>query len=67
MIVLWLDLKMPMTTAFDVVLDLCHVQGKVRNIILDSFSRFSLRISAGPKITEWHKLEKGIKVVLFKF
>lgn len=37
-----------------------HVPAKFRDLILDYYSRFSLRVSTGSTTSDWHKLEKGI-------
>ncbi|KAJ8008617.1 hypothetical protein DPEC_G00106740 [Dallia pectoralis] len=64
LVVLWLDL----TNAYGSIphklveeaLRRHHIPDKFRNLILDYYDRFSLRVSAGPTTSDWHRLEKGI-------
>lgn len=37
-----------------------HVPAAVRDLILDYYGDFSLRVSAGSTTSEWHRLEMGI-------
>lgn len=37
-----------------------HVPAKIRDIILDYYSNFKLRVTSGAVSSEWHRLEKGI-------
>ncbi len=37
-----------------------HVPEKIRNLILDYYNNFSLRVSSRTSTSEWHRLEKGI-------
>ena len=62
--VLWLDL----TNAYgsiphklvEMALDLHHVPGKIRDLILDYYKSCKLRVTSGTVTSEWHRLEKGI-------
>jgi hypothetical protein len=62
--VLWLDL----TNAYgsiphklvETALDRHHVPGKIRDLILDYYKSFKLRVTSGTVTSEWHRLEKGI-------
>ncbi len=62
--VLWLDL----TNAYgsiphmlvEVALEKHHVPQKVKNLILDYYSKFSLKVSTGQLTSDWHQLEVGI-------
>ncbi len=62
--VLWLDL----TNAYgsiphmlvEVALEKHHVPQKVKYLILDYYSKFSLRVSTGQLTSDWHQLEVGI-------
>ncbi len=62
--IIWLDL----TNAYgsiphklvEVVLQRYHVPQKVKDIILDYYNKFSLRVSTGPLSSDWHQLEVGI-------
>ncbi len=62
--VLWLDL----TNAYgsiphmlvEVSLEKHHVPQKVKDLILDYYSKFSLRVSTGQLTSDWHQLEVGI-------
>ncbi len=61
--VLWLDL----TNAYgsiphmqvEVALEKHHVPQKVKDLILDYYSKFSLRVSTGQLTSDWHQLEVG--------
>nr|BAC82600.1 reverse transcriptase [Danio rerio] len=61
--VLWLDL----TNAYgsiphklvEVALEKHHVPQKVKDIIIDYYSKFSLRVSSGQLTSDWHQLEVG--------
>ena len=61
---LWLDL----TNAYgsiphklvETALDRHHVPGKIRDLILDYYKSFKLRVTSGTVTSEWHRLEKGI-------
>ncbi|CAJ1075238.1 LOW QUALITY PROTEIN: uncharacterized protein LOC109089580 [Xyrichtys novacula] len=62
--VLWLDLanaygSLPHKLV-EVALSSYHVPEKIRNLILDYYNNFSLRVSSGTSTSEWHRLEKGI-------
>lgn len=62
--VLWLDL----TNAYgsiphklvEVALEKHHVPQKVKDLILDYYSKFSLRVSSGQLTSDWHRMEVGI-------
>ncbi len=62
--VLWLDL----TNAYgsiprmlvEVSLEKHHVPQKVKDLILDYYSKLSLRVSTGQLTSDWHQLEVGI-------
>lgn len=62
--VLWLDL----TNAYgsiphklvEAALERHHVPQKVKHLILDYYSEFSLRVSSGELTSDWHQLEVGI-------
>lgn len=72
---LWLDL----TNAYgsiphklvELALHLHHVPSKIKDLILDCYDNFGLRVTSGPVTSDWHRLEKGIitgctiSVVLF--
>ncbi|XP_063050108.1 uncharacterized protein LOC134444859 [Engraulis encrasicolus] len=73
--VLWLDLanaygSMPHKLV-ETSLDRHHVPGKIKDLILDYYSCFSLRVTSGAVTSAFHRLEKGIitgctiSVVLF--
>ncbi len=59
--VLWLDL----TNAYaliphmlvEVALEKHHVPQKVTNLILDYYSKFSLKVSTGQLTSDWHQLD----------
>lgn len=68
--VIWLDL----TNAYgsiphklvEVTLERYHVPQKVKQLILDYYSKFSVRVSVGTLSSDWHQLEVGIiSVTLF--
>ncbi|TWW59294.1 hypothetical protein D4764_06G0008240, partial [Takifugu flavidus] len=73
--VLWLDL----TNAYgsiphklvELALHLHHVPSKIKDLILDYYNNFRLRVTSGSVTSDWHRLEKGIitgctiSVVLF--
>ena len=47
-----------------------HVPGKVADLILVYYGRFSMRVSSGSVTSEWHRLKVGItgytiSVILF--
>lgn len=62
--VLWLDLanaygSMPHKLVLE-TLERHHVPDVVRDLIMDYYSDFSLRTSAGAITSDWHRLEVGI-------
>lgn len=64
LVVLWLDLanaysSMPHKLVLE-TLERHHVPAAVRDLILDYYGDFSLRVSAGSTTSEWHRLEMGI-------
>nr|XP_061817543.1 uncharacterized protein LOC133607102 [Nerophis lumbriciformis] len=73
--VLWLDL----TNAYgsiphklvELALHRHHVPSKIKDLILDYYNNFRLRVTSGSITSDWHRLEKGIitgctiSVVLF--
>ncbi|XP_057679566.1 uncharacterized protein LOC130908003 [Corythoichthys intestinalis] len=73
--VLWLDL----TNAYgsiphklvELALHLHHVPSKIKDLILDYYGNFRIRVTSGSVTSDWHRLEKGIitgctiSVVLF--
>ncbi|XP_077083545.1 uncharacterized protein LOC143736754 isoform X1 [Siphateles boraxobius] len=64
LVVLWLDLanaygSMPHKLVWE-TLERHHVPATVRDLILDNYSEFSLRVSTGSVTSEWHRLEVGI-------
>lgn len=64
LVVLWLDLanacgSMPHKLVLK-ELERHHVPAAVRDLIMDYYSNFSLRVSAGSTTSEWHRLEVGI-------
>ncbi|KAK0134731.1 Retrovirus-related Pol polyprotein from type-2 retrotransposable element R2DM [Merluccius polli] len=64
LVVLWLDLanaygSMPHKLVLE-ALERHHVPAAVRDLILDYYSDFSLRVSAGSTTSEWHSLEVRI-------
>ena len=62
--VLWLDL----TNAYgsiphkvvEVALQKHHAPQEVKDLILDYYRKFSLRVSSGQMTSDWHQLEVGI-------
>lgn len=64
LVVLWLDLANAYGSIphklVEEALNRHHIPGKFRDLILDYYNSFSLRVSAGYTTSEWHKLEKGI-------
>lgn len=62
--VLWLDLANAYGSfphkLVETSLDRYHVPGKIKDLILDYYSCFSLRVTSGTKISTFHRLEKGI-------
>ncbi|XP_067284127.1 uncharacterized protein [Pseudorasbora parva] len=64
LVVLWLDL----TNAYGSIphklveeaLRRHHIPDKFRDLVLDYYGSFSLRVSAGSTTSDWHRLEKGI-------
>ncbi|XP_067280778.1 uncharacterized protein [Pseudorasbora parva] len=64
LVVLWLDL----TNAYGSIphklveeaLGRHHIPDKFRDLVLDYYGSFSLRVSAGSTTSDWHRLEKGI-------
>ncbi|XP_038154112.1 uncharacterized protein LOC119791846 [Cyprinodon tularosa] len=64
LVVLWLDLANAYGSIPHKLVErtLCrhHVPAKFRDLILDYYNRFSLRVAAGSTTSDWHKLEKGI-------
>lgn len=64
LMVLWLDLanaygSMPHKLVLE-ALERQHVPAAVRDLILDYYSNFSLRVSARSTTSEWHRLEVRI-------
>ncbi|XP_028292553.1 uncharacterized protein LOC114455485 [Gouania willdenowi] len=62
--VLWLDLANAYGSIphklVEEALNRHHVPKKVKDLILDYYSNFSLRVSSGSTTSDWHKLGKGI-------
>ncbi|XP_029359637.1 uncharacterized protein LOC115044643 [Echeneis naucrates] len=62
--VLWLDLNnaygLIPHKLVEVALEKHHVPQKVKHLILDYYSEFSLRVSSGEMTSDWHQLEVGI-------
>ncbi|KAK0142412.1 Retrovirus-related Pol polyprotein from type-1 retrotransposable element R2 [Merluccius polli] len=62
--VLWLDLANAYGSIphklVELALSRYHVPEKMRNLILDYYNNFSLRVSSRTSTFEWHCLEKGI-------
>ena len=62
--VLWLDLANAYGSIphklVETSLDRHHVPGKIKDLILDYYSCFSLRVTSGTKTSTFHRLEKGI-------
>ncbi|XP_062387675.1 uncharacterized protein LOC134076569 [Sardina pilchardus] len=62
--VLWLDLANAYGSIphklVETALNLHHVPTKIRDLILDYYSCFSLRVTNGALTSAWHCLEKGI-------
>lgn len=44
----------------EVALEKHHVPQKVKDLILDYYGKFSLRVSSGQMASDWHQLEVGI-------
>ncbi|RXN12199.1 reverse transcriptase [Labeo rohita] len=64
LVVLWLDLTNAYSSIphklVEVALEKHHVPQKVKGLILDYYSKFSLRVSSGQLTSDWHQLEVGI-------
>lgn len=64
LVVIWLDLTNPYGSIPHKLVEMAqeryHVPHKVKDLILDYYSKFSLRVSAGPLSLDWHWLEVGI-------
>lgn len=62
--VLWLDLANAYGSIphklVETLLDQHHVSGKIRDISLDYYSCFSLRLTSGTITSAFHRLQKGI-------
>ncbi|XP_061589349.1 uncharacterized protein LOC133454644 [Cololabis saira] len=62
--VLWLDLANAYGSIphklVETSLDRHHVPGKIKEVILDYYSCFSLRVTSGTVTSTFHRLEKGI-------
>lgn len=61
---LWLDLanaygSIPRKLV-EQALNRYYILEKLRNLILDYYANFHLRVSSGTTTSDWHKLEKGI-------
>lgn len=61
---LWLDLANAYGSIPHKLVELAlhrhHVPSKVSHLILDYYSNFRLRVTAGSGTSDWHRLEKGI-------
>lgn len=53
LVVLWLDL----TNANGFIL---YIPAKIRDLILNYYNSFSLRVTSESTASEWHRFEKGI-------
>ncbi|KAL1266763.1 hypothetical protein QQF64_002438 [Cirrhinus molitorella] len=64
LVVLWLDLANAYGSIphklVETTLDRHHVPRKVKDLILDYYGNFRLRVSSGSITSDWHRLEKGI-------
>jgi len=66
LVVLWLDLTNAQYQCsiphklVEVSLEKHHIPQKVKDLILDYYSKFSLRVSTGQLTSDWHQLEVGI-------
>ncbi|XP_061878077.1 uncharacterized protein LOC133630482 [Entelurus aequoreus] len=62
--VLWLDLANAYGSIphklVEEALNRHHIPKKFRNLILDYYANFHLRVSSGKTTSDWHRLEKGI-------
>lgn len=62
--VLWLELRNAYGSIphnmVEVALERHHVPQKVKDLILDYYSKFSLRVSSVLLTSDWHQLEMGI-------
>lgn len=62
--VLWLDLANAYGSIphrlVETSLDRHHVPDKIKNLILDYYNSFSLRVTSGTETSAFHRLEKGI-------
>ncbi|XP_061747756.1 uncharacterized protein LOC133545995, partial [Nerophis ophidion] len=62
--VLWLDLENAYGSIphklVEEALNRHHIPKKFRDLILDYYSNFHLRVSSGKTTSDWHRLEKGI-------
>ena len=62
--VLWLNLASAYGSIphklVETLLDRHHIPGKVKDLILDYYSCFSLRVTSGTVASTFHQLEKGI-------
>jgi len=64
LVVLWLDLTNAYGSIphklFEEALRRHYIPDRFRDLILDYYNNFSLRVSAGCTTSDWHRLEKGI-------
>ncbi|XP_061733213.1 uncharacterized protein LOC133536595 [Nerophis ophidion] len=62
--VLWLDLENAYGSIphklVEEALNRHHIPKKFRDLILDYYANFHLRVSSGKTTSDWHRLEKGI-------
>lgn len=62
--VLWLDLANAYGSIphklVEAALDHYHIPLKIRNLILNYYENFRLRVTSGNVTSDWHRLEKGI-------
>ncbi|XP_049336392.1 uncharacterized protein LOC125802421 [Astyanax mexicanus] len=73
--VLWLDLANAYGSIphklVELALHLHHVPSKIKDLILDYYNKFRMRVTSGSETSDWHSIEKGIitgctiSVVLF--
>ncbi|XP_054628013.1 uncharacterized protein LOC129179159 [Dunckerocampus dactyliophorus] len=64
LVVLWLDLASAFGSIphklVETTLDRHHVPRKIKDLILNYYGNFRLRVTSGSTTSDWHRLEKGI-------
>ncbi|XP_016087054.1 uncharacterized protein, partial [Sinocyclocheilus grahami] len=64
LVVLWLDLANAYGSIphklVELALHLHHVPSKIKDLILDYYNNFRMRVTSGSETSDWHRIGKGI-------